>query len=110
MPLNLAPTRTPLVQDAHGAVRIGGTRVPLETVIAEFLQGATAEQIAQSFDALRLEDVYATITYYLQNRREVDEYLRQRNALGGETEDDGRRRVDHAGLRARLLARRQSKG
>jgi len=35
----------PLRQDAHGVIRVGQTRVTLESVISLFEQGAGAEEI-----------------------------------------------------------------
>ena len=37
----------PLQTDADGVVRVGGTRVTLDTVVAAFADGATAEERAQ---------------------------------------------------------------
>ena len=69
----------PLHQDARGVIRVGQTRVTLESVIGLFEQGATAEEIALRFDALDLHDVYATLGYYLGHRQQVQSYLdRQR--------------------------------
>lgn len=69
----------PLHQDARGVIRVGQTRVTLESVIGLYEQGATAEEIALRFDALDLHDVYATLGYYLGHRQQVQTYLdRQR--------------------------------
>jgi hypothetical protein len=35
----------------------------------------TAEEIAQTFDTLTLEEVYATILYYLHNKEAVSKYV-----------------------------------
>jgi uncharacterized protein (DUF433 family) len=58
------------------AIRIVGTRVGIEFVLSEYLEGATADEIALRFPTLTLEQIYATITYYLADREFVDEYLR----------------------------------
>jgi uncharacterized protein (DUF433 family) len=72
----------PLRMDDTGAIRVGGTRVTLDTVIGEFLDGATAESIAEAYPAVSLADVYATIGYYLKHSEPIDEYLRRREASG----------------------------
>jgi uncharacterized protein (DUF433 family) len=72
----------PLQEDAHGALRVGGTRVTLEVVIAAYLRGDRPEAIVEAFDVLRLEDVYAVIAYYLSNRALVDAYITRVNAEG----------------------------
>ena len=57
-------------------IRIRGTRVGIETVLYEYIhRGQTAEEIAERFDALTLEQVYATILYYLRHRDAVGTYL-----------------------------------
>ena len=57
---------------------MGKTRVTLDTVIAAFLEGATAEEIAQQYPSLQLSDVYIAIGYYLKHKVEVDAYLLER--------------------------------
>jgi uncharacterized protein (DUF433 family) len=56
-------------------IRIKGTRVGIETVLDDYLEGASPEEIAARYRTLSLEQVYATITYYLHNRANVDAYL-----------------------------------
>ena len=67
----------PLRTDQDGAIRIGETRVLLEMVVRAFERGATPEGIVQSFPSLKLGDVYAVIAWYMQNRAEVDAYMRR---------------------------------
>lgn len=62
---------------APNDIRVKGTRVGIETILADYLElGLFAEQIAARYPTLTLEQVYATLTYYWHNRREVDNYLR----------------------------------
>jgi len=57
-------------------IRISGTRVGIEIVLYEYIhRGQTPEQIAERFDALTLEQVYATILYYLRDRESVSAYI-----------------------------------
>ena len=56
-------------------IRIKGTRVGIETVLDDYLSGASPEEIAARYRTLTLEQVYATVTYYLRHREEVDAYL-----------------------------------
>ena len=39
----------PLEMHPDGVVRVGGTRVTLDSVVAAFSQGATAEEIVQRY-------------------------------------------------------------
>lgn len=57
-------------------VRIKGHRVGTNLIIEEFKSRKSAEEIAAEFPTIRLEDVYATITYYLQNQQQVDQWLK----------------------------------
>lgn len=59
-------------------MRVGKTRVTLDTVIAVFKQGSTAEEIVYRYPSLRLADVYATIAFYLNHQPEVETYLQLR--------------------------------
>lgn len=56
-------------------IRLRGTRVGIETVLIDFLEGYSPEEIAVRYRSLTLEQVYATITYYLQERKKLDAYL-----------------------------------
>ena len=95
----------PLSTDADGVIRVAGTRVTLSTVIDTFLTGATPEEIAQDFPVLRLDDVYAVVTYYLRHREEVDSYLRERRTQAEALRREIEARSPQTGLRDRLLAR-----
>jgi uncharacterized protein (DUF433 family) len=98
----------PLRKDAHGVIRVAGTRVPLETVIRVFETGATPEEIAQNFSVLRLDDVYAVITYYLRHRDEVAIYIQERERIAAEVRQEVEKRFPQTGLRERLLARQRT--
>ena len=93
--------------DDDGAIRVGGTRVTLDILIAEHQLGSTPEQIAAAYDTLPLPDIYAAIGYYLRHTAEIDAYLAQRRQAAEELRkrvEDGK---DRQGLRERLLARRR---
>jgi len=63
------------VERRDGGYWISGTRVSLDSIVYGFVEGQTAESIAQSFPVLRLEQVYGAIAFYLTNRPEIDAYL-----------------------------------
>ena len=92
--------------DKDGVARVGGTRVTLDTVVRAFMRGATAEEIAQQYPSLTLSDVYATISYYLQNRAEVETYLEKRRKHAQAVKRENQKRFDQSGIRERLLARK----
>ncbi|MCA6527037.1 MAG: DUF433 domain-containing protein [Pseudanabaena sp.] len=95
----------PLTTDNDGVVRVGNTRVTLDTVIKTFQNGATAEDIAQSYPSLKLADIYATISYYLNHPQEIETYLQQRQKQAQQIRKINQARFDPQGLRDRLLAR-----
>jgi uncharacterized protein (DUF433 family) len=96
----------PLRTDAHGVIRVGSTRVPLDTVVEAFLEGFTAEEITQQYPVLDLADVYAVISYYLKHRRGVEAYLEERQEQATQMRAKIEASSPQAGLRAMLLARR----
>lgn len=96
----------PLRRDEGGTLRIGSTRVPLDTVAAAFRAGATPEQIVNHFPALDLVDVYTVVTWMLRNPSKVDEYLAARRAQADLFREEIESDPQHQALRARLLARR----
>jgi len=110
MALPITQEPVPLAVDPDGVARVGGTRVTLDTVVAAFLDGATAEEIVSQYPALDLADAYAAISYYLRHRSEVDSYLRERAEQAQAVREEAERRLSPEGIRARLLARRRSRG
>jgi uncharacterized protein (DUF433 family) len=94
--------------DIDGVARVGKTRVTLDTVVAAFNQGATAEEIVYRYPALKLSDVYSTISFYLNHQQEVSEYLQQREQQA-QSRLVNEQKFDPQGLRDRLLARRAEK-
>lgn len=57
-------------------IRLKGTRVGIETILYEYIYRArTPEEIANIYTSLTLEQVYATILYYLHNKEAVSDYI-----------------------------------
>ena len=102
-----ATERVPIRADTDGVIRVGGTRVTLDTVVAAFDSGATAEEIVQQYPSVALADVYSVIAYYLRHRDDVQEYLARRRRQGADTQAQNEARFPSAGVRDRLIARRK---
>ena len=89
-------------------IRIKGTRVGIETVLEDYLNASSPEEIAVRYPTLTLEQVYATITYYLHQPQEIERYLeRWRNYA----EEAWRQQEQHPSpgvLRLRELKRRKT--
>lgn len=73
-------------------IRVRGSRVGIETILHDYLKlGRTAEQIQQSYPTLTLEEVYATILYYLHNQAAVDQYMAEWYEFGRRMREEQRR-------------------
>src|SRR4051812_17422648 len=96
----------PLYEDPPGVYRVGSSRVLLELVLRAFKDGATPEGIVQSYDTLKLPDVYAVVSRYLADPVPFDAYL-SRCDVGAE---EMRRKIEtlqapRGNLREVILAR-----
>jgi uncharacterized protein (DUF433 family) len=77
----MSATMTYVREDEHGVLRVGGTRVMLDSLVAAFRQGHSPETIRQQYPSLSLAEVYGAITYYLTHTQEVEDYLRRQDAV-----------------------------
>ncbi|MEL6468605.1 MAG: DUF433 domain-containing protein [Cyanobacteria bacterium J06623_4] len=69
------------IEQRDGGYWIAQTRISLDSIVVNFLQGLSPETIAtECFPSLSLEQVYGAIAYYLGHRAEVDTYLQQADA------------------------------
>ncbi|HXG68199.1 MAG TPA: DUF433 domain-containing protein [Blastocatellia bacterium] len=105
---NIQSEPVPLRVDASGVVRVGDTRVSLDTVIHAYHEGAIPEEITEQFTTLQLADVYSVIAFYLRHRDEVDEYLRKRREQREQVKRENEAKFDTTGLRERLRSRLKS--
>lgn len=69
----------PMATDRDGSIRIGGTRVTLDNLLAHFQAGATPEEIVEQLDTLSLADVYLVRGYCLRHPDDVQKYLHERS-------------------------------
>jgi len=106
MTLLISGEPVPLRTDEVGIVRVGKTRVSLESIVYDYNSGATAEQIAFDFPTLDLADIHAVIAYYLRHRGEVEQYLANLQDQAGEVRKRIATVVAGGEIRERLLARR----
>ena len=108
MSLGLAAEPMPFTTDADGVVRIGGTRVTLDTLVEAFAEGLTAEAIVEQYPSLPLGDVYIALGYCLRHKEQVDAYLQTRRQQAIQVRQQNEARFNPLGIRDRLLARRKS--
>lgn len=110
MTLALETPPVPLNADPDGVVRVAGTRVTLDTVVAAFSEGATPEEIAQQYPVVKLADVYSVLGFYLTRKDEVDAYFAARREQSERVRRENEARFNPQGIRERLLARRAARG
>lgn len=97
----------PLRFDKHGAVRVTGSRVTLDTIVGFYEQGETPEDIVDGFPTLKLADVYAIVSYYLNHKSAVREYLRERDKKAKAIRKKIESRSSQRDLKKLLTARRK---
>ncbi len=94
------------VEQREGGYYIAGSRVSLGSVVYAFLRGESPEDIAESFPAISLEQVFGAVTFYLANREMIDRYLREEKTEFVRLREEARR--NHPALYARLEAARRT--
>ncbi len=91
-------------------IRLKGTRVGIETVLYDFIyRSRTPDEIVASYPSLTLEQVYATILYYLHNKESVTAYLNDWLEYGEQMRAEQERNPSPAILKlSRVLAERRA--
>ncbi len=57
-------------------IRVRGCRIAIENIVLPYKEGVSPEGILRDYyPSLALEEIYATILYYLVNRAKVEAYL-----------------------------------
>lgn len=97
----------PLATDSQGVLRVGRTRVTLDTVVEVYKAGSTPEEIVRHYPSLQLADIYAVLTYYLRHQTDVDAYLHRRQEEAAAIRREAEADWDRRGLRERLLSRQK---
>lgn len=103
MTLRLQSQDVPIRISDDGVALVAGTRVPLDTIVYAFDDGASVEEIVHRYPSLKLADVYQIIGYYLHHTDEVNAYLKERETFKEQVRQENERRFPQDGLRARLL-------
>ncbi len=91
-------------------IRIKGTRVGIETILYDFIhRSRTPEDIVSSYPTLTLDQVYATILYYLRNREQVNAYLEDWLEWGRRMREEQERNPPPVVIRLRALKAEREK-
>ena len=57
-------------------IRLKGTRVGIESILYEYIyKQRSPEEIIKHFSGISMEQIYATILYYLHNQEAVSQYI-----------------------------------
>lgn len=96
----------PLFRDADGILRVGNTRVTLDSVAAAFQEGLSAEEISQQYPSIALADLYEVLGFYLRHQTELDRELADQRGTNLQQRIAYESQHDPVGIRQRLLARR----
>ena len=100
----------PFRWDEAGGIRIGHSRVTLDSLLAAYHHGSTPEEMAVQYSVLHLEEIYAAIAYYLSHRQEIDNYLEQRRQKAQQQHSQFVQQYNLANLRQRLSDRDRNQG
>jgi uncharacterized protein (DUF433 family) len=94
MNLTLEAIPVPLRDDGHGGLRVGQTRVSLESIWHMYQQGASPAEIVQAFGTLDPADLHAVLAWALRHSEDVSAYLKRRDQEAAQI----RRQLEEAGL------------
>jgi uncharacterized protein (DUF433 family) len=91
-------------------IRVGKSRVTLETLLHSWQQGSSPEEIVEAFPVLRLDDVYAVIAYVLRHEEDMKTYLQESKLEQVQALENIKVWFPNTDFRARVLARAAAKG
>lgn len=69
------------IRERDGNLYVEDTRVTVRSIITEWLQGLSAEEIARDFPGLSLAQIYGTIAAYLDHETEVSTFFRESDVV-----------------------------
>ncbi|HEV3144718.1 MAG TPA: DUF433 domain-containing protein [Gemmataceae bacterium] len=58
-----------------GEIALTGHRIGLYTIVRDYTEGKSAEQLHEEYPTLPLDLIQKVIAFYLANKTEVDEYV-----------------------------------
>ncbi|MCX7838812.1 MAG: DUF433 domain-containing protein [Anaerolineae bacterium] len=90
-PINTWLIRSPDI--CGGRIRIEGTRITVNQIVALYKQGYTPEEIADQYPQLNLAQIYAALAYYHANKEEIESDLAAEKYEAEEAEKEYQRAV-----------------
>jgi uncharacterized protein (DUF433 family) len=64
-----------------GKPRVAGTRIRVQDIVLWIEQGRSPDQIVTDYPQLTHGDVYAALTYYHDNRKLIEQHIREADEL-----------------------------
>jgi uncharacterized protein (DUF433 family) len=96
--------------DKFGEIIIHGHRITLYHVVTRFQEGYSADEILDLYPTLEPPLVYKVLAFYLENRAEMDEYVRTTREEIDRQERETPRGPTLEELKRRLAARTLAAG
>ncbi|HZZ44295.1 MAG TPA: DUF433 domain-containing protein [Tepidisphaeraceae bacterium] len=78
--MQMEESTTYVRSDEHGVLRVGATRVMLDSVLEAWEEGHSPETIRGQYPSLTLAEVYGAITWCLSHSEELAKYLKLQDA------------------------------
>lgn len=72
-PITMAPLE--FIYTPVEVIKVKGTRIPIDTIIAAYHRGDTVAEIDSGFPTIGLSNIYAILSYYLDNQPMIDAYI-----------------------------------
>ena len=95
-----------LTQGERGEIRLTGHRIGLFHLVHYYNEGYSPEMLVCQFPTLPLALVHKVIAFYLENQKDVDDYVARERAAIDQQRATGKH-LDIAALRERLKAMHQ---
>ncbi|SRR5579885_3451156 len=95
-----------LAQDRYGYIHLAGHRIGLRHVVELYNDRCTPEMIHDHFPTLPLALIHKVIAFYLENRAEVEVYVRESREALERLATGPQPGPDAAELRRRMEAKR----
>jgi uncharacterized protein (DUF433 family) len=64
-----------LIDHPDGEIRLTGHRIGLYTIVRDYQEGRSAEEIVKEYPTLPVDLIREVIAFYMNNRSEVDAYI-----------------------------------
>jgi len=99
---------SPLLRIVDDVIRVGNTRVSLDSALLAYKSGASLDAIVESYPSLSADEVTSVLEHYRQRPAFFDRYLEMQEGRAAALRREAERLYGDPGLKERLLARRKN--